>query len=109
MAAKVFKVGDKIRCITPYQGWLIKDRIYTVEAINHFGNYLLQGVPSAWTPRRFELAETPETDQVLADKVRELYGDYLSALEELRGRGYEIKSFTGKANFKFSKTQEIII
>lgn len=73
MSKPKFKVGDKVRCITAGESWIIKGTIYTVDKVldNHAGadehHYTVLELGSAYTPKekRFVLANDSSQQSIV--------------------------------------------
>lgn len=118
-----FKVGDKVRALdNSLYGPLVKDQIYTVKGDHPTtaNAIVLVELPqlSGFFPKRFEKVSeefnvSTATDQELANEYRRMCDKRTAVFDELRNRGYVVRSIDGMSvvravpgdNISISKTE----
>lgn len=60
MSGKTFKVGDRVRCLEGFPGWLVAGETYTIAKLSAT-HLVVEGDGTSWTHERFELVEPEPT------------------------------------------------
>jgi hypothetical protein len=99
----VFEIGNRIRCLNSVNSHgLVKGSVYTVSGINNRqGFVLIKELPNnvlGFFDHRFELVTdevfnvSTATDQELADEYRRLLDSRVPIFNELKNRGFTVKT-----------------
>lgn len=113
-----FKVGDKVKCISPVAGRLEAGGEYVVAATQSKFIRIKDVTDQWWYANRFELVSTAKTDQELADEWRRLYDEEFKILkmrdeieDKLSDRGYkrECQDWDGQGGGTYKFVKSVLI